>query len=194
MLAIERELIITSLAELAGLVDRYQRGDPDFVPAVLSHLDALEQRLSRLRSSHVGLPAAARVAIVAAADGGAPEGETPPRRSAARRAARVAAADALRRIEEVLHGRLAQIDGRFDQLREKLNQLLAVTTPSRPIPLPPREPRSAWLADIWASVGTVPEARSMFHYLGASLSRLDREYLLGDAIENLIDALQPPSP
>lgn len=192
MLAIERETMAACLAELPRLVDTYQQADPNFTPQTLQYLQTLEERLGRLRSPLLGVCAAERAAIIAAADGGG-ESEAPPRRGSPRRAARLASAAALRRVEEALQTRVGQIDARLDILREKLHQVLAVSTASRPIPLPPTEPRSAWLAGVWAGLASVNEARSLFSYLSATLDRVDREYLLGDAIDNMIAAIVPPT-
>jgi hypothetical protein len=98
---------------------------------------------------------------------------------------------ALSRCQEEIRREVHGIDLQFETWREKLAQLLAITSAASAIPLPSRESHNAWLAEVWNGVGAVDEGRAMYRYLSAAMKPADRLALLDDLLRNL---LEPPSP
>ncbi len=186
MLIVTREKLVAHLLELSAIVDRYQRSDPEFVEQVAAWLIAVEKTLQQLRSPLSSQIAGQRARLLAVQDGFR-EPSLAENRVSRRKAVRAAAGLVVGRAEEALRARLAAIDARFDEAREKMAQYLAVTTSVRPIPLPPTEPRTAWLRSVWASLEDVPNTQGMRGYLNAALRPSDRLHVLGEVVDNLIE-------
>ncbi|MBK7823634.1 hypothetical protein [Nannocystis sp.] len=103
LLATRIEGIGERLRGLGSVVDRYERGDPEFPEAAIAWLRGCEQLLLGLRVHEGAEIAALRGAIARAGDRpAADDGEHTSRRTAVRRARAVAAADALERANAVL--------------------------------------------------------------------------------------------
>ncbi|BDV41898.1 hypothetical protein GURASL_08210 [Geotalea uraniireducens] len=191
MLLYTRERLLAHLQDTGSLIDLYQHRDPRFSERVVAWLGDLEQSLAQLRLPLVALVAAERGRILAAADGyreSAVGGE----RLSTRRVTLAVASLALDRVQNEVRRVIADIDAKFDTWREKMAQFLAIATTKAPIPLPPTEPRDAWLATVWAGLNVNGEVQGMYRYLGAALRPTDRLHLLDEVIGNLLDSLPPP--
>jgi hypothetical protein len=188
MLVYTREKILGHLQETPALIDRYQRRDPAFPAAVLAWLAAIEETLGQLRLPLASLVAAERGRILAVGDGYR-DPALLDERLTPRMATRAVASLALSRVQQALSARLAEIDAQFAAWREKMSQFLAIATTKVPIPLPPTEPRDAWLASVWKGLNVNGEVQGMYRYLGAAMQPADRLFLLDEVLGNLLAAL-----
>jgi len=186
MLAFTREKLISHLLQIPPLVDLYQNHDPLFAERVVDWLSELEESLGQMRLPTAGMAASERALILAIADGYRDqEIEVSSRRP--RKAKQAAAALAINRMQSELRRRIEEIDEQFDAWRERMAQFIAVAINSNHIPLPPTEPRNAWLSNIWKSWGSNGETQSMYNYLNAAMTQGDRIFLLDELISNILD-------
>lgn len=179
-----REMMMESLLAIPPLVDLYARKDPAFVQQVMDWMSRTEKHLSSLRHPLTATMATERGRILAALDGHRPP-EAEPGLSA-RKLARATASTSLETCERKLHEAVQAIDMRLQVMREKLVQLLAVSSAHSPIPLPPTEPRSTWLAGVWKRLRTSAETQSLQRYIEGSLDPTDRLHLLDEVLRNLL--------
>jgi hypothetical protein len=184
MLAITREKVLEHLREVPRLADLYRDRDPAFRERVLDWLSQVEQSLGRLRNPLASRAAAERTTILAVADGLREPGIDGS--VGLRKATRATVSLALRRVERALRELVETTDRKLDEGREKMTQLLAVATTAKPIPLPPTEPRQAWLEKVWRSLETSNGTQGMYAYLNAALRPSDRLYLLDEIVTNLV--------
>jgi len=56
-------------------------------------------------------------------------------------------------------------------------------------PLPPSEPREAWLRSVWSMLNVNGETQNMYRYLSTALQPADRSYLLDQLLDNLLQDL-----
>ena len=188
MLAYTREKLLDHLQETSHLIDLYQQHEASFVAEVVAWMGRVEESLGQLRLPLSSLVAAERARILAVGDGyrdPALVGE----RLTARMAARAVASLGLARVQDELRRKVAAIDSQFDAWREKMAQLLAIASVKAPIPLPPSEPREAWLAMVWKGLDVGGEVQGMYRYLGSAMAQGDRTFLLDEVLGNLIEAL-----
>jgi hypothetical protein len=68
-----------------------------------------------------------------------------------------------------------------------MSQLVAVAAQHTDFPAP-REPREAWLMEVWRTLDVGNGAQGMFEYLSARLSRTDRLYVLDQIMRNVREA------
>lgn len=189
MLAFTREQLVEHLQAASGLVDRYARNDWEYPSRVTEWMSDVENTLGKVRSPLVALVAAERARITAVHDGfREPDLEG----INVRKSQKATASLALGRVEAALRDEVRRIDARFDEMRERIAQLLALASTSTPIPLPPTEPRQAWLDRVWSGLAPNGETRSLYSYLGAALTPSDRSYLLDEMLRNLLDAQATP--
>ncbi len=186
MLALTRQKLLGHLAELPILINLYQRRDPQFYEKSIVWLASLETSLLQMRHPLAGMAATERGKALAIRDGYR-DPDTVVDATSRRKISYATTVAILSRVEVALLAEIADIDARFKQWREKMAQFIAVATNDHPIPLPPGEPRQAWLEQIWNSFHVTPETRSMYQYLSTVMARSDRFYLLEDLIENLLD-------
>ena len=191
MLAITRERLVEHLQAATALVDQSLRHDPDYPRRVVEWMADVEETLAQLRNPLASMVAAERARISAVEDGFR-EPEILRERISPRKAARATASLALGRAEAALRGEIQTIDEKFEGMRERMAQLLAVATNSHPIPLPPTDPRQAWLNTVWAGFGGNGETASLYTYLNAALAPVDRSYLLNEMLTNLLSAQATP--
>jgi len=184
MLAVTRETVLQLLDEVPRLADLYRDRDPAFRERVLDWLLRVEGKLSRLRNPLASLAAAQRTTILAVSDGlREPQIDAS---ASVRKATRATVSLTLRRTEEALRDLIEATDRKLEEGREKMTQLLAVTTTTQPIPLPPTKPRQAWLERVWRSLETSNGTQGMYAYLNAALRASDRLYLLDEILDNLL--------
>jgi len=183
MLAFSREIIVKCLLDLSEVMTGYQRNEGDFVAAALGWIGAVEAELKRLRSPLTSLCASERGILLAARDG-IVDGRT--REPSPRKVVRASAASCLGRIERALRERVADIDERLLTAAEKVAQLLAVGSTQIDLPTINDLADGARLAQVWQRLGTVAETRGLHGYLAALLSASDREYLVHQALGNVL--------
>lgn len=176
-----REMVTEQLLAATKLDQKNQARD--YQSEVLDWLDNTGEALKRLRHPLAGMVAAKSALVTAASQGYRPDGVA--EQTSRRNAVRVTCALIVDEITAELASIVSDTDKFFTEMADRMAQLLAVATPEAPIPLPPTEPRSAWLDKVWLTLGQNSATGSMHAYLGARLSRTDRHYLLDDLIGNM---------
>jgi hypothetical protein len=190
MLVYTREVMLARLLLVPELINLYQAQDGGFVAAVLQWMNDTEGALKRLRHPLASMCSSQRARVLAALDGVMEGGDA--RGASGRKAARAAVALCLSHVEGALRQRVAELDSQLHAASEKMAQLLALGSAQHPLPLPPTEPHSQWVRQVWLQLGQVPETRNLHGYLGALLSADDRVAVLSDALSQLLDALPTP--
>jgi len=188
VIAYTREKLMEMLLQVPALISLYQSQDSAFVPSVLQWMTDSENELKRLRSPLASQCATERGRLLASVDG-FPDAELRAREGGLRKAARATGALCLGRVEASMRQRVNELDAQLAQATDKMAQLLALGSAQSPLPLPPTEPRSAWLAQVWQQLGGVNETRHLHGYLASLLTASDRLYLLEQATDNLLSAL-----
>lgn len=182
------ERVGPQLESLSPLVECYRRGEFDFPDRALRWLDETEKLLAGLRVPGSTEIVTLKGRILKAADSLAAD-EGKPARSRVRSARNAAAMSALERAEEILRDCRAQAEDRLDQFEGKLCE--GLTALSLQVPLPDRyEPATAWLTEIWTIMAQTPPTRPLATYLAASLSMVDRLFLL-DTVLSRLESLPP---
>ncbi len=189
MLSVVREQLNEHLLRLPAVIDLYAANDASFIARAHDWIRDTEQRLQALRSPRASLLAAERGKLVAANEA-RPDGAG---RATTRKHARNVASEVLSVCEASVREAIADADRRLDDARTRMAQLIAVASSKQPIPLPPTEPRTAWLSKIWTSMAQVPEAAGMVAFIGTTMRRVDVLYLLDDLLSNLLENT-PPAP
>ncbi len=185
MQAIIRETLASALLKLPALVDAYQQRDPLFATQAIHWLGELEKAMQQLRLPLAAMLAGERAKVLAVNDGYR-DPLLPGERLSSRKAQAATASLALNRAQDEARRLIAGIDAQFDLWREKLAQFLAIATQKTPIPLPPTEPREAWLAAVWRQLDVNGDTQGMYRYLNAALPASDRLYLLNELLTNLL--------
>lgn len=186
MLALTREKLLTHIQEIPHLIDMYQKRDVFFIEKTIEWLHDTENSLLQLRNPLVSFVASERGKIVAIHDGYI-DPDVIKNYSSKRKARSATVVLTISHVENVLQNLISEIDKQFDIWREKLVQFIAVATTNGSIPLPPTEPREAWLKKVWGNFSITPETQGMYNYLNTAMSQPDRIYLLNELIENLLN-------
>ncbi len=176
--------MVTALIEVSDLTARYARTDPLYVQEVARWLEATETSLGRLRHPAAGFVAARRGLLEATADGHRPDGVEG---GQARRVRCAAAATTVAEVEARLGEEVTRLDAILAEWQERMSQLVAVAAPHTAFPAP-REPREAWLMEVWRALDVGNGAQGMFEYLSARLGRTDRLYVLDQIMANVLEA------
>ncbi len=187
MLAFTRERMMDSLSQISELINMYQRRDSQFIETTVAWLKASEESLLQIKSPLASFVAAERGKLLAASDGYINH-EINPNRHSNRKTQAAMAALVLSRVESAVRNHVAHIDEKFDALREKMIQFVAVSTANGtpPYALPARfDPKEAWLKTVWESLRVTAETANMRNYLNTALNPSDRLYLLDSFIDNL---------
>lgn len=174
--------------KVGPLVNEMQRNDPTVIPSAVNWLIEVERVYTQLRNPAAAAVAVERGKILAALAGVAPSPPGGHSRSS-RKNATFVAFKAVEETNGALRGQIADADRRIEAAKEKMVQLVAVASAKVPIPLPPSEPRDAWLDGVWKAMNTVAEVSGMCRYLGASLTSLDRRQILDDVLTQMIEAM-----
>jgi hypothetical protein len=169
---------------VSDLTTRYARTDPRFVEEVSRWLEATETSLGKLRHPAAGFVAARRGLLEATADGHRPDGVEG---GQARRVRRAAAAVTVAEVEARLGEEVMRLDATLAEWQERMSQLVAVAAQHTDFPAP-REPREAWLMEVWRTLDVGNGAQGMFEYLSARLGRTDRLYVLDQIMANVLEA------
>lgn len=188
LLAMRVERLSERLRELGAVVDRYERGDPDFAGAAIAWLRATEQLLLSLRTREGAELSTLRASITKAGERcGLDDPEHVARRSVVRRARAVAAAEALERAGAILQQTSTDDEARLRHFESKLIEALTAGVLVGLVPFPPEEPRERWLALIWQRLAGHQATRPTAVYLTAALHAPDRLYVLDRVITRLAE-------
>jgi hypothetical protein len=185
VLVITREMLVQRLLELPALASAYADQEPWFNDRLVSWVEAVEAALIRLRHPMAGHIAVQRSTLTAAIAGHC-EAQVSGGRSRRRQLLQAASLSTMQEVESSLQKVVAEADVRLDATREKMVQLLAVSSVGRPIPVPDGKSREEWLTRVWRSVGENSETRGMYNYLQAATTPSDLHHLLAEVLENLL--------
>lgn len=190
MLVYTREKIVAHLLGLSELNTLYMTQDAHYVPRSLQWMTEVEDSLRRLRLPLASTVAAARGKVVAVTDGyRAPSVQAG---TNVRKAVKATTALALASIQEALCAHAENLDQRFEQLQEKIAQLLAVNSGATPLALQTKgQSRDAWIESTWSRLTRNDQTQAMVGYLMASLNHQDLMHLLGDTLDHLVENSHP---
>lgn len=184
MQSVIRETIVSALLEVSDLTSRYARTDPKYVEEASRWLERTETSLGKLRHPAVGFVAARRGLLESASDGHRPDGVEA---GQPRKVRRAIAAVTIAEVEGRLGDEVMQLDATIGEWHERMSQLVAMAAQHTDFPAP-REPREAWLMEVWRTLDVGNGAQGMFEYLSARLGRTDRLYVLDQIMRNVLEA------
>jgi hypothetical protein len=183
ILCVHIERLGPRLASLAALMDSYQRGEPEFPDAALRWLDETEKTMASLRLTEASELSALRGTVLKTKDDLSTR-EKRPARSAIRSARNAAAVDALSRAEEFVRERVRESEHRLDQFEEKLCEGMTALLLQVALPNPGIEGTTR-LRQTWRLLQQQDCTKALAIYLDASLSMVDRLYLLDRVLGRL---------
>lgn len=176
------------LRGLGAVVDRYERGDPEFPEAAIAWLRAGEQLLLGLRVREGAELATLRGSITRAGERSSDrDPEQTSRRGAARRARAVAAAEALERAAALLQQAAADAESRLRHFETKLTEAMTAAVLVGLVEPQADDPRERWLARLWQRLAAHQATRPTAVYLAAALHAPDRLYLLDRVVARLVE-------
>lgn len=177
MLVYLRESLLSLLLKIGDIAPLYEQGGADVPRAVHDWLKEGEALAARLRLPLAGELAQKRMQLMAVIDG-MEQGYDGSRARIRRHAAITLLGEAEASIREIVR----QQDEKIAAYKDKLAQLLAVSSSSEP--LQPRAGRTveAWAADVWKNLKPRAETRNMTAWLAASLDRSDLMALLAEIL------------
>lgn len=185
MQAVIREKALTVLAEVPALVDAYQSLDSRFIPSAQQWLSEAEKQLGPHRLASVSRLASLRGLIAASGDGYCDEAVERASTRSTRKQQRATVMRIVQEAEELLRTEVVRIDSRFDELRDKLSQLLAVASSKQPLDI--QSPLTEPVLDrLWQQALSLQDNPTLGFYLQAQLSDVDRRYLLQDLASRLL--------
>lgn len=173
------------LKGVSVLVGRYVKQEGDFVAETDVWLAKVEGALAQLRHASASMVGAERARLASVADGFVDPDSGASAKTSRRKTGRLVARSSMARIEEVLRHQVFEIDERFGELRDKLAQAVAVAHDAKPLALPVRGAREAWLRDAWQQCRSVDRVAPLFLSLEAALRPMDRLHLIDDVVRNL---------
>jgi len=185
MLTILREQLLNHLIQLSEVINSYQNYDTNYADRALKWLLDTEKTLQKNRNPASSCLAVSRAKILAANDG-LRDKNISSNGFTKRQIMRATVSLALDESEQKLSIIINDIDMKIDIWTDKMSQFLAVATTNTPIPLPPTEPRSNWLNKVWEGFNISAELHGMYAYLNSAMSKTDRQYVLGNVIDNLL--------
>jgi hypothetical protein len=191
-LSLRIEQLRGHLAGLAPLIDAYERGDLDFSERALRWLNEAEQIMARLRLPEGAEMSSLRSSITKAPDdlGDRADGMRASRH-ARMRAKNSATADALSRAESVMRGIVMESRSRLEEYEGKLVEAVTAAVLVGALPLPPFNPREAWLRHVWQALTEYEPTRPTTVYLASALNGVDRLWLLDEIFSRLLDTELP---
>lgn len=184
MLFFTREKLMAHLSEVPALGRAYAARDPSYVDAAVAWMASVEETLLRVRHPLSSLVSTQKARIQSVEDGYRPP-EMPQDKGSVRQARRLVTALAVAQVEEVLRQVVASADARFNDLRDRLAQLLAVASAIQPIPLSEGLAREDWARRVWADLPITGETRGMHGYLSGAFQPTDLHQVLAEVLENL---------
>lgn len=175
ILAVHVTELTNYLNTLAPLIDRYQRGEPNFADDALEWLEEAEKMMSKMRLPEGSEMSALRSRIIRSVDTSILEGKET--RSKMRKSRNVAAAEALDRAESILRGRLLASEERLRFFEEKLCE--GMTALLLQAQLPEKKKVDADLINlVWDQLRQEQSTRPLALYITASLTPSDRSFIL----------------
>ena len=192
ILCVQIDKLGSCLSTLAPLMDHYQNGKPGFADDTLRWLEDAEKTMSTLRLPDGAEMSALRGRILKASDA-LPADDGRPKRRAVQRARNAAAAEALERAEAILRRRLLDAEERLRHFEDKLCEgitafLLQNSLTER------TSSHQAWLNQIWTRFKESQATRPLAIYMAASLSQVDRSYILDRVMSRVAQNELEPSP
>lgn len=186
MLAMMRERLVGQLTELPDLVNLYSRQDARFEDKVMQWLSDSEQALVPFRRPWVARLSSLRGLIAAGRDGY--RDPSVGLSGSERKQRRAMTMHWLQEAETLMRKEGEQLDQQLDDYRDKLAQLLAVTSAKQPLE-PKKNLSTAYLDSVWKQLGDAQENPTLFHYLSARLGDTDRRYVLQDLLERAMSGV-----
>lgn len=189
MLSVQIEKIGPHLQALTPLLDAYQRGDPGFPDDALKWLGEVEKTMASLRLRDGSELSSLRGRIIRAADS-LNAGDERPTRSQVKSARNHAAAEALERAEAILRGVTRASEERLQRFEDKLCE--GVTALALLVDIPARNGSTVqWLEAVWRLMRAQDSTRPLAIYLGASLTTVDRLFLMEAVLGRLAASERP---
>lgn len=176
ILCVQIDKLSSCLNTLASLMDHYQDGLPSFPDDTLKWLEGAEKTMSMLRLPDGAEMSALRGRILKAPDA-LPTDDGRPKRTAIRRARNAAAAEALERAEAILRRRVFDAEERLRHFEDKLCEGITAFLLQNALP-EKTSPHQVWLNQIWTRFKQFQATRPLAIYLSASLTKVDRSYIL----------------
>jgi len=116
-----------------------------------------------------------------------------PKRAAVRRAQNAAAAEALERAETILRRRLLEAEERLQHFEDKLCEGITAFLLQNSLPKQ-TSPHEVWLNQIWNRFRQFQATRPLAIYIAASLTKVDRCYILDHVLTRAAENESEPSP
>ncbi len=185
MQCILREKLLALALKLADVSDVYRTDSSQFVDLYFSWLDEAEKDLSRLRAPISILLQAEKSSLTSVLDGYLPEHIKAGK--SVRKNLRAFAAQSIEKISREIYSKIESIDNLFDQLNEKLCHAVAVLASKRPDVYDNIQANQQGINSIWQMLGEMPETIPMYNYFCAKIASTDKDYLLLDIIQKIID-------
>jgi hypothetical protein len=188
ILCVQMDRLGSCLSTLAPLIDGYRNGNPSFPDDTLKWLEEAEKTMSTSRLPEGAEMSALRGRILKVPDA-LPADEGRPKRTAVRRARNAAAAEALERAEAILRRRVLDAEERLRHFEDKLCEgltafLLQNSLPERSLP------HQVWLNQIWTGFQKFQATRPLAIYIAASLSKVDRNYILDRVMARVAENME----
>jgi len=184
MQSILREKLLTCAIKLAEVSNIYRTENHRFVDAYFGWLEETEKDLSGLRSPISILLQAEKSLLTSVLDGYTPDYIQIEK--SIRKKQKAIAAQSLDRISKEIHTKIESIDHIFDQISEKLCHAIAVLASKEPDLYGKLQADQQGIDTIWRNLGLTPETIPMFNYFCAKLASTDRDYLLLDIIQKIV--------
>ncbi|MBE9042160.1 hypothetical protein IQ235_15375 [Oscillatoriales cyanobacterium LEGE 11467] len=192
MRSVQKEQLLNHLEQVSSLTNEYANSNPNYVENIAAWLESAEKILQQFRHPMASTIATERGKVLAMKDGRIDARLVDPS-VPKRKAQRIVASACLSGVVSILSEIVEQIDREFDQMKEKIAQLLAISSTREPIPMPPENnSREAWLMGIWKSLAG-GETHSMYQYINTTLPMVDRLYILDRLLDNLLESVEPPN-
>ncbi len=185
ILCLRVERLSERLQGLGGVIDRYERGDPDFAEAAIAWLRATESLMAGLRAREAGELAVLRGGITRSGERALQaEGERVPR-GALRRARAVAAAEALERAGALVQQLVGEAEGRLRHFEGKLIEAITAGVLVGLVTARGEVSQERWLALTWRRLAEHQATRPTAVYIASALHAPDRLYILDRVLARL---------
>ncbi len=163
----------------------------NFVPTVIDWLQQTEKLLEPLRSYLVSRLASFRGQLIAMEDGLLSEHVQHQQRST-RKKQSAFAHHILSVVEEEMREEIKKIDIYFEELSDKLSQLIAIVSSKSPLPYSAHL-TTEYLDKIWALLHANEQTQSMSAYILARSDLTDRRFLLQGLMSNFLEQTLKPA-
>ncbi len=185
MQSVLREKLLIQAIRLAEISRVYRTESHRFVDAYFVWLENAARDLSSLRSPIVILLQAETSSLTSVLDGNMPSGIQTG--NSIRKCQKAAAAQSLERISKEIYTKIEQIDQSLEQFSEKFCHAIAVLASKDPALFEDIQANQQGIITVWNKLGQTPETIPIYNYFCAALSTADRDYLLLDIIQNVVN-------